>query len=143
MNIRDRIIARKQRAQAIVDEMDVLLDEIDAEADLVESVEPEPAPQPETTKPKRETPRPQAKARPQASGDTLELIVRDLAVHGSAGPTAIANRIGRNRGHVGRFLKDQKELFERHGSGVHIQYSLSAKGREFLASLSGSSPASG
>lgn len=96
-------------------------------------------------KPKQETPRPQSKARLQTSGDTMERIVRVLGKHGPSGPKAIAQRIERSRWAVNDLLAhDDRNLFQRSGGNRRgVTYSLTEKGRAFLATLSGSSQATG
>lgn len=117
----------------------------EAAADSGEPTPPMPAATGSAAKAKQETPRPQSKARRQPSGDTLERIVGDLAANGPSGPKAIASRIVRDRGAVNRVLSEnEKGLFQRsEGNRRGVTYSLSEKGRTYLASLSGSSPATG
>lgn len=153
MNIRDRIVARKHRAQAIVDEMAVLLEELDADADMsvyraaavaVANAEPEPAPQP--AKPKQETPRPQAAAPSKggvfnrASDAKVLQVARAMLAQGPLTLSQIVTAAGVSRATATGALRSRPDLFQKTGENLFDPWDLTPAGR---AAASGSSPATG
>ena len=154
MNIRDRIVARQQRAQAIVDEMAVLLGELDVNADMsvyraapavaVANAEPEPAPQP--AKPKQETPRPQAAAPSKggvfnrASDAKVLQVARAMLAQGPLTLSQIVTATGVSRATATGAIRSRPDLFQKTGENLFDPWDLTPAGR---AAASGSSPATG
>jgi hypothetical protein len=147
MTPRDRIVARKQAAQAIVDAMLSLLEEIDADADLAAPPE-KPAVTPRTNaEPVRNgvVDRPQVDARPptertgyKVSDYILGQIGRALAARPMPVKVLVASS-GVSRASIVTALRQRPDLFEKSGPSLPDPYRLTAAGREWVAS----SPATG